>query len=175
MLGVYRVWCGAMLEDQEAQEAQERRQAEAPARRRLGLPTGLPNGRPKASIDIALAERSASIGCTTDEIATLLGIGRRTLHDRMKLEPEIQAAIDRGRDKGRATLRRAQWKSAMAGNTTMQIWLGKQMLGQRDRHEVDGQVSGDINVTVRLISTKPREIEGERPVGVLDAPPLGRN
>jgi hypothetical protein len=70
---------------------------------------------------------------------------------------------------------RAQWKSAMAGNTTMQIWLGKQLLGQRDRHEVDAQVTGDIHVTVTLVSTKPRVIEGERsttaPVGPWDDAP----
>jgi hypothetical protein len=31
-------------------------------------------------------------------------------------------------------LRRLQWKGAEAGNPTMLIWLGKQMLGQRDSH-----------------------------------------
>jgi len=29
-----------------------------------------------------------------------------------------------------------QWKSAEKGNVTMQIWLGKQILGQADKSEV---------------------------------------
>ena len=29
-----------------------------------------------------------------------------------------------------------QWKSAEKGNVTMQIWLGKQNLGQSDKQEV---------------------------------------
>jgi hypothetical protein len=159
-----------MFEDQEAQE-QERRQAEAPARRRLRLPNGRPNGRPKVHIDIGVAERSAAIGCTPTEIAAILGVARQTLYNRLKEEPELQAVLDRGRDTGRATLRRLQWQAAEAGNTTMLIWLGKQMLGQRDRHEVDAQVTGDMHVTVTLVSTKPRVIEGELShPAVLDAP-----
>lgn len=35
----------------------------------------------------------------------------------------------------RIKLRQLQWKSAEAGNVTMQIWLGKQMLGQSDKQE----------------------------------------
>jgi hypothetical protein len=33
------------------------------------------------------------------------------------------------------SLRRMQWEKAQTGNTTMLIWLGKQMLGQKDRLE----------------------------------------
>ena len=36
---------------------------------------------------------------------------------------------------GRISLRRAQFKSAIGGNVMAQIWLGKQMLGQRDFRE----------------------------------------
>ncbi len=32
-------------------------------------------------------------------------------------------------------LRKLQWKSADKGNVTMQIFLGKNILGQKDRHE----------------------------------------
>ena len=34
---------------------------------------------------------------------------------------------------GKASLRRAQWKAALNGNTTMLVWLGKQELGQNDK------------------------------------------
>ena len=33
---------------------------------------------------------------------------------------------------GKSSLRRAQWKSAMKGTTSMLIWLGKQYLNQKE-------------------------------------------
>lgn len=89
-------------------------------------------GRPEKIIDYAVIERAAGIGCTKDEIAALLGIARSTLYEHMEKDPEIQAAIERGADRGKVKLRRFQWKGAEAGNPTMLIWLGKQLLGQRD-------------------------------------------
>jgi hypothetical protein len=148
-------------------------------RRRRHLPTGLPNGRPKAHIDIAVVEGAASIGCTTGEIATVLGIARQTLFDRLKTDPELQEAMQRGCEQGRTTLRRLQWKQAHAGNTTMLIWLGKQLLGQRDKLEAQGAINSDIRVVVELVGEKPtpppvREIEGERSP-VVPAVPWERN
>jgi hypothetical protein len=45
-----------------------------------------------------------------------------------------------------AVLRRTQFKSAEAGNVTMQIWLGKELLGQRDHTEQEhtGSVGGQL-------------------------------
>ena len=89
-------------------------------------------GQPMKAINLAAVERAAGIGCSRDEIAAVLGVARSTLYTRMASEPEIEAAIERGADKGRARLRRLQWKGAVAGNATMLTWLGKQLLGQRD-------------------------------------------
>jgi hypothetical protein len=88
-------------------------------------------------IDLDVARRAASLGCTSDEIATLLGVCRRTFFNHLKADEGLQEAIDEGRDQGRITLRRLQWEQAKAGNPTMLIWLGKQLLGQRDKHEVE--------------------------------------
>ena len=112
-------------------------------------------GRPPAKIDLDAVERAASIGCTAEEIAAIVGVGRRTLFDHMERDPEITAAIERGKDKGRATLRRMQWQGAQKGNATMLIWLGKQMLGQKDRHEIDlnTPVSGADDAALIAIAT----------------------
>lgn len=40
--------------------------------------------------------------------------------------------MNRGRAKGRISLRRAQMKLVEKGNAAMSIWLGKQWLNQRD-------------------------------------------
>jgi hypothetical protein len=50
----------------------------------------------------------------------------------MEQDPELAEAMDRGRGMGRASLRRMQWEKAEVGDTSMLIWLGKVLCGQRD-------------------------------------------
>ena len=52
-------------------------------------------------------------------------------------DPEFQRIVDEARASGRATLRRLQWQRANGGADTMLIWLGKQMLGQKDKVETE--------------------------------------
>lgn len=108
-------------------------------------------GRPPAVIDLATVERCAEIGCTVEEIAAVLGIAESTLHSHMANDPSVKATIDRGRGNGKHSLRRMQWQGVQAGNPTMLIWLGKQMLGQRDHKELTGPNGGPIDI--RNLST----------------------
>lgn len=117
-------------------------------------------GHPRANIDLAMVYRAASIGCPNDEIAALCGVGRQTIYDRVRLDPEFAAALERGRDEGKATLRRRQWQLAMAGNPTMLIWLGKQMLDQRDKHEHSGDPERPVVTEVVYRWATPQEIRG---------------
>lgn len=50
-----------------------------------------------------------------------------------------------GKETGKASLRGKQFAVAMTGNPTMLIWLGKNMLGQKDQVEV----GGSLGVTMR--------------------------
>ena len=93
-------------------------------------------GRPPAEIDLGAVERAASIGCSKEEISAILGIVKQTLYNHMEKNPAILEAIERGQEKGRATLRRLQWEGAKEHNQTMLISLGKQFLGQRDTQNV---------------------------------------
>lgn len=93
-------------------------------------------GPPQTDIDLTTVEKLAAIGCTLEEIGAVVGLSKRTLIRRENDDEEFLEAIERGRAQGRMSLRRAQWKSAMGtdlipGNITAQIWLGKQLLGQR--------------------------------------------
>lgn len=90
-------------------------------------------GVPQKPIDIAVAKRAASIGCTNEEIAALMGISTSLLYEKLA-EPrsELKRAIMEAKETGRTTLRRLQWQRANAGSDTMLIWLGKQLLGQRE-------------------------------------------
>jgi hypothetical protein len=111
--------------------------------------------RPKAVIDIAQFEKLAQIHATIDEAAWYFGVKRLTLIRRMK-EPEYRDAWDRGQANGRISLRRLQFQAATKGNTAMLIWLGKQILGQRDviPEKVDDLPALEIKI---LRDAKPQE------------------
>ena len=86
-------------------------------------------GRPKKELDTKLIERLSSIFCTNEEIDSVVECHADTLAD------NFSEYLKKGRSRGKMSLRRMQWEKAQTGNTTMLIWLGKQMLGQKDRLE----------------------------------------
>jgi len=87
-------------------------------------------GRPLIKIDHAQVERLASIQCTDQEIAAVLGVSVDTLARRKVNDPEFWEFLQRGKAKGRVALRRLQWQRAEAGSDVMLIFLSKQLLGQ---------------------------------------------
>ena len=91
----------------------------------------MPVGRPKKEIDYETVEKLANIQCTQEEIASFLGISTRTL----LRDEKFKEIFARGRENGKMSLRRIQWKHAEK-SATMAIWLGKQYLGQKDNIEV---------------------------------------
>lgn len=102
-------------------------------------------GRKKITIDYEKVEKLASIMCTQSEIACVLGVSLGVLeHD-----PEFQRTHKKGLEHGKASLRRMQYSAAQGGNPTMMIWLGKQYLGQRDKH--DTEITGKDGAPVAII------------------------
>jgi AraC-like DNA-binding protein len=84
-------------------------------------------GRPKLDIDPEQVTRLARLHCTMQEMADFFGCHRETLRE------NFSSQIDKGRSEGNISLRRKQWQMAVEkGNVVMLIWLGKQMLGQRN-------------------------------------------
>lgn len=83
-------------------------------------------GRPRKKIDAKLVERLAMIDCSVEEIAAVVECSTDTLQRR------FAAVMAKGRAQGKTSLRRAQFRLALKGNATMQIWLGKQRLGQKE-------------------------------------------
>lgn len=106
-------------------------------------------GRPAKPISYDTIRRAASIGCSIEELAVMAGLSRSNFSLRLKEDDALLEAIERGRAAGQATLRRLQWQQAKAGNPTMLIWLGKQLLGQRD--VVETEHSGDHTVRVEIV------------------------
>jgi len=88
-------------------------------------------GRKEVQIDLTELEKLSALHCTDEELADWFGVSTRTIENRRK-RPEFEQAMQRGRSRGRISVRRAQMKMLETGNATMGIWLGKQLLGQRD-------------------------------------------
>jgi hypothetical protein len=135
-----------------------------------GPPPGEGAGRPRMAIDLAVVTRAASIGCTIAEIAALTAISPRTFTNRMEKDEAFAAAVEQARGQGRATLRRLQWHRANNGSDTMLIWLGKNMLGQSDRHELGGPGGGPIEMVVTGVR-RAMDIEGDATEVPLDPEP----
>ena len=88
--------------------------------------------RPKKyDIDTDQVEKLAGYGCTNTEIAKFFGC------DESLIRKSYSEYLTKGREKGKIRLRQLQWRSAESGNTTMLIWLGKQLLDQTDKQEVE--------------------------------------
>ena len=88
-------------------------------------------GRPKKyDIDPEQVEKLASYGLSNTIIAEFFDVGEHVIRK------SYAENLVKGRAIGKIRLSQMQWKSAEKGNVTMQIWLGKQYLGQSDKQEV---------------------------------------
>ena len=108
-------------------------------------------GRPKAVIDYKLVESLANIFCTQEEISNILGISRKTL---LTDEVFTQTYI-KGLENAKSSLRRFQYLTAQKGNATMQIWLGKQYLQQKEpKQEFDIDTNTQVIDQIKELTSK---------------------
>lgn len=126
-------------------------------------------GRPRIEMDDKDYSRLIAmirIQCTQDEICGVLDMSPDTLDRRIKERGDGCFADLRKKHggEGKASLRRMQWKSAEDGNVTMQIWLGKQNLGQSDKqaHELTGKDGGPVQTE----DVSARDILSSRLAGI---------
>jgi len=94
-------------------------------------------GRPRIEIDLKQLESLCQLQPTDAEIAAFFGVSEGLIADRKQNDPEFMSAYIKGYETGKLSLRRWQFKKAQEGNATMLIWLGKQLLGQKDKQEVE--------------------------------------
>jgi hypothetical protein len=100
--------------------------------------------RHKAEISEREVSNYAKLGATNQEIADMVGCSEATIRGRFC---EIVA---KSRSERKIKLRQMQWKSAEAGNVTMQIWLGKNELGQVDQQKIDHD--GKLEVILKYVN-----------------------
>src|SRR3981081_790840 len=84
-----------------------------------------------AGIDLVELEKLCGLQCTDAEIAAWFGVTERTIARKRKIGKFVEV-MERGKMKGRISVRRMQMKLLENGNATMGVWLGKNILGQTD-------------------------------------------
>jgi len=97
--------------------------------------------RPLIEIDWDQVDRMCEYHCTGEEQAGILGIDYDTLNAACKRERGVGFSdyFKQKASGGKMSLRRRQFTSAMDGNSTMLVWLGKNWLGQSDQPEPEAQ------------------------------------
>ena len=94
-------------------------------------------GRPVIEFDLGEVEKLGMLGASAAEMGAWFGCGTRTIERRMADEEgEFWRSYKKGLGRLKISLRRQQIEAAKAGNTAMLIWLGKQLLEQRDKREI---------------------------------------
>ena len=102
-----------------------------------------PVGRPPLALNEDDIIKLARLHCTDDEIAATLGCNVDTVKD------NFSDCIKKGREQGKASLRRQQMRMVMEQNSApLAIWLGKIYLGQKE--EIFHQ-EVNLNVTINKI------------------------
>lgn len=91
-------------------------------------------GRPRVQWDYRTITKLAKIQCTQAEICSFLNCSE----DAFQRDPQCMEIFGKWKDHGRISVRRAQYREMLKGNSTMLIWLGKQYLGQRDHQVFSG-------------------------------------
>ena len=101
---------------------------------------------PRKDVNEKTIYHAAAMMHTDEEIAVLCDCSVDTLKRR------FAEVIKKGREKAKASLRAAQWEKAIVEkNTTMQIWLGKHYLDQRDEIKLSATHEPEVQKLMKKI------------------------
>ena len=89
------------------------------------------SGRKAVNINLDELEKLCGLQCTDEEIASFFCVSVRTI-ERRKAQPAFAEAMERGKARGRLSLRRNLWTLAAKGNPAANIFLAKNLLGYKD-------------------------------------------
>ena len=108
--------------------------------------------------DWTAIDKMCAIHCTGEEIAAILAIDYDTLSAACKRDhkKKLSDYISEKQCTGKMSLRRKQYTTAMDGNPTMLVWLGKNWLNQTDKlpedktNEVDALIKAFAALSGKL-------------------------
>jgi hypothetical protein len=120
--------------------------------------------RPKKDLDVEAIRELAHIQCTMIEIAAVMRCSVDTLENR------FSDVIKAGRESGKSSLRRAQWKKALEGHPSMLIWLGKCYLGQREEFAIASEEPEVRRLMMALDKKAEEKIKEKRASQAIEKP-----
>jgi hypothetical protein len=105
--------------------------------------------RPEALVNLEELEKVCALQCGDEEIAAFFGVSTRTIRRRRKVRA-FGEAMERGRAKGRLSVRRQLFKLANNGNLGATIFLAKNLLGYKDvmATEHSGPAGGPMELSL---------------------------
>lgn len=111
--------------------------------------------RPRKEIDWSMVDKLLQAHTPGTEIAASFDMHPETFYDRVKKEfrTGFTEYCAQKRSKGKNNLRLSQLKKALEGNTSMQIWLGKNWLGQKDEPKEEKEFDGSLAKLLELLKT----------------------
>ena len=114
--------------------------------------------RPRKVINQKQFESLCAIQCTEEEICNVLDVSEKTLISWCNevYGESFSKVFRQKRDLGKTSLRRNQWKLAENGNSTMQIWLGKQILKQSESPIQDEIKLKELELKVKEFELKEK-------------------
>ena len=107
-------------------------------------------GRPKKELDEEVIAKLSQIGCTQEEIGSVVGISARTLQRR------YADLVAENKNKGKASLRKKLWEKALKGDPKLLIWLSKNELGMVDKIHT----TQSVEPLPLIIDAKADEVNG---------------
>jgi uncharacterized protein (DUF2384 family) len=107
-------------------------------------------GRPKKELDADVIAKLSQIGCTQEEIGSVVGISARTLQRR------YADLVAENKNKGKASLRKKMWEKALKGNEKLLIWLSKNELNMVDKVHT----TQSVEPLPLIIDAKAEDING---------------
>ena len=105
--------------------------------------------RAKIKIDEEQLEKLGALQCTYEEIAAFFKCDKSTI------SRNYNKIVERGREQGKISLRRKQWKLADK-SAAMAIFLGKNYLGQSDQQ---AQVQPETDIPKDIDNLTPQQID----------------
>ena len=128
-------------------------------------------GRKPLQIDWEEFDKLCAIHCTLEEMAVFFGMSPDTIEKRVFETYGVKFTdhVKYKRGLGKVSLRRAQFQAGLKGSVPMLIWLGKQILDQkepvlelRELKEVQRETEGLSPLQfVEILRTRADELEKE--------------
>jgi len=109
--------------------------------------------RPEKHIDWSMVDKLLQAHTPGTEISASFDMHPNTFYDRVEKEfgCGFTEYCAQKRKKGKNNLRLSQLKNALEGNTSIQIWLGKNWLGQKDEPRENKEMDAPLATALRRL------------------------